>query len=55
MVFTVGYSINEKMRKSGALNEHLKVTVYIVDREAKTIDIPMRDFIDSQGWQHKNY
>lgn len=55
MVFMGGYSIDKKMRESGALNEHLKVTVYIDDREVKIIDIPMRDLVDSQGWQHKSY
>lgn len=55
MVFMSGYSIDDKMRDSGALNDHLKMTVYINALEVKTIDIPMRDLVDTPGWHHRSF
>jgi hypothetical protein len=54
-VFIADYFTNEEISKSGALNERLKITVYINNREAKIINMPMRDLMDAKGWERKSY
>jgi hypothetical protein len=53
-VFLTDYFVNEKT-PSAALKERLKITVYSDDNEIKSIDIPMRELLDTKPWERKTY
>ena len=50
-VFITDYFIDENVFRSGALDEHLRIKVYVGDSEVAIVDKPMRDLIN-EGWRY---
>lgn len=54
-IFAVDYFTNQQTVKTLANTQKLKISVFENDEQIKTIEMPLRDLLDAEGWQRKRF